>query len=64
MVKVKTMFCVSVVLSDGAHYTSAALLPAHLEALGVLPLSGNHDCYICRGPLRLRGDGGELFLHP
>lgn len=60
----KTLFYVSVGLSDGAHHPSAALLPTHLEALGVLPLSRHYDRHVCRGPLRLRGDGGELLLHP
>lgn len=50
--------------SDGAHHPSAALLSAHLEALGVLPLPRHHDCDVGGGPIRLRGDGGELLLHP
>lgn len=58
------MFYVSVALIDGAHYPSTALLPTHLEALGVLPLPGHYDCHFCCGPLRLCGDGGELLLHP
>lgn len=64
MMKLKTLFYVSVGLSDGAHHPSAALLPTHLEALGVLPLPRHHDRHVCRGPVRLRGDGGELLLHP
>lgn len=50
--------------SDGAHHPSAALLPAHLEALGVFPLPRHHDRHLGRGALRFRGDGGELLLHP
>lgn len=50
-------------LSDCAHHPASTLLPAHLEALGVLPFPGHHDCHICRGTLRLCGDRGELLLH-
>lgn len=50
--------------SDGADHSTPALLPAHLEALGLLPVPRHHDRHICCGSLRLRGDGGELLLHP
>lgn len=55
---------ISGVLSDGAHGSPAALLPAHLEALGLLPLPRHHDRHVRRGAVRVRGDGGELLLHP
>jgi len=53
-----------VVLSDSAYHPSQTLLPANLEALGVLSLPGHYDRYICRGTVCLRGDRGELLLHP
>lgn len=50
--------------SDCAHHPSAPLLPTNLEALGVFPVSWHHHRHIGSGPVRLRGDGRELLLHP
>lgn len=50
--------------SDCAHHPPAPLLPADLEALGLFPVPWHHHCHISGGLIRLRGDRGELLLHP
>lgn len=50
--------------SDCAHHPPAPLLPTDLEALGLLPVPRHHHCHISGGLIRLRGDWGELLLHP
>ncbi|XP_068782036.1 post-GPI attachment to proteins factor 6 isoform X1 [Struthio camelus] len=49
---------------DGSHHPPPPLLPADLEALGFLPVPRGADRRRRRAALRLRGDGGELLLHP
>nr|XP_048690646.1 transmembrane protein 8B isoform X1 [Caretta caretta] len=49
---------------DGAQHPPASLLPPHVAALGLLPGPGRADRGGRRAALRLRGDGGELLLHP
>ena len=59
------MWAVSCVcLLDCAHRPTAPLLPSDLEALGVFPPPRNSDRHLRRGPVRLRGNPGELLLHP
>lgn len=50
--------------ADGSHHPSPPLLPTNLEALGILPVPGSTDRSGGCAALRLRGDRGELLLHP
>lgn len=50
--------------ADGSQHPPAALLPAHLAALDLLPPARGPDRRLGRAALRFCGDGGELLLYP